>query len=79
MTSLSEFALFKECVHNPRHLDRNLSQLNLSFIKDPAAPENPETQAPVDESLEATQRKALRLFYMVWSGLTKCLRNMVQM
>lgn len=25
-----------------------------------------------------TQRKALRLFYMVWSGVTKCIRNMVQ-
>ena len=43
MTSLSEFALFKECVHNPRFLDKSLSQLNLAFIKDPAAPENPET------------------------------------
>ena len=42
MTSLSEFALFKECVHNPRYLDKNLSQLNLSFIKDPTALENPE-------------------------------------
>ena len=40
MTSISEFALFKECVHNPRHLDKNLSQLNLSFIKDPAAPDS---------------------------------------
>ena len=44
MTSISEFALFKECVHNPRHLDRNLSQLNLSFIKDPAAPDGQSMQ-----------------------------------
>jgi len=78
MASISEFALFKECVHNPRHLDANLSQLNLQFIKDPAAPEgDPDQPAPIDDSLEATQRKALRLFYMVWSGLTKCLRNQV--
>lgn len=75
MASISEFALFKECVHNPRFLNSNLSQLNLAFIRDPAAPDNPE--APVDNSLEASQRKALRLFYMVWSGVTKCLRNMV--
>lgn len=79
MASISEFTLFKECVHNPRFLDKNLSQLNLAFIRDPAAPDNPDMPAPVDESLEATQRKALRLFYMVWSGVTKCLRNMVQM
>ena len=76
MASLSEFTLFKECVHNPRYLDKSLSQLNLQFIKDPAAAEN--SAAEVDsDSLEVTQRKALRLFYMVWSGVTKCLRNMI--
>jgi len=37
MTTLSEFALFKECVHSPCFLDKSLSQLNLTFIKDPAA------------------------------------------
>ena len=85
MSSLSEFALFKECVHNPRYLDPSLSQLNLQFIKDPAMPELGENYAGAGEetgpkestSLESTQRKALRLFYMVWSGLTKCLRNQV--
>lgn len=82
MTSMSEFALFKECVHNPRHLDKSLSQLNLQFIKDPAASTDPNPDAGSGtkeaDSLEVTQRKAMRLFYMVWSGLTKCLRNMVQ-
>ena len=29
-------------------------------------------------ALESKQRKAVRLFYMVWSGVTKCLRNIVQ-
>jgi len=28
--------------------------------------------------LEARQRKATRLYYSVWSGVTKCLRNIVQ-
>lgn len=79
MTSLTEFALFKECVHNPRFLDKNLNQLNLQFIKDPAATENPTNEMDRSgDSLEVTQRKALRLFYMVWSGVTKCLRNMIQ-
>ena len=81
--SYSEFTLFKECVHNPRFLDRNLSQLNLSFIRDPTAPIEPAgVDHPKDTSatdtLEVSQRKALRLFYMVWSGVTKCIRNMVQ-
>ena len=81
MASISEFALFKECVHNPRFLDKNFSQLNRSFIRDPAAPDTPDypdtPAAHTDDSEEVQQRKALRLFYMVWSGLTKCLRNMV--
>lgn len=79
---MSEYALFKECVHNPRYLDSNLSQLNLSFIRDPNAPPETATDTPVMDhsstSLEVNQRKAVRLFYMVWSGVTKCLRNMVQ-
>ena len=78
-TTISEFALFKRCVENPSVLDRNLSQLNLSFIRDPATPADAaEADAPRDDSLEASQRRALRLFYMVWSGLTKCMRNLVQ-
>ena len=82
MTTLSEFALFKECVHNPAFLDKTLSQLNLQFIKDPAATpatpaEDPSAQQH-PEQIEIVQRKALRLFYMVWSGMTKCMRNMVQ-
>jgi len=82
MSNISEFALFKECVNNPRFLDKNLSQLNLAFIKDPAAVESGDHDIPKDTSstdtLDVTQRKALRLFYMVWSGVTKCLRNQVQ-
>lgn len=78
-TTISEFALFKRCVESPSVLDRNLSQLNLSFIRDPATPADAtEADAPRDDSLEASQRRALRLFYMVWSGLTKCMRNLVQ-
>ena len=79
MSSLSEFTLFKQCVEKPCFLDKSLSQLNLQFIKDPAADQNKPTDTNTQaDSLEVTQRKALRLFYMVWSGITKCMRNMVQ-
>ena len=82
MASYSEFTLFKECVHKPHFLNKDLSQLNLSFIRDPAVPAQAGDQQPRDTSatdtLEIRQRKALRLFYMVWSGVTKCMRNMVQ-
>ena len=33
---LSEFAIFKLCVEQPVKLEKNLSQLNLRFIRDPA-------------------------------------------
>ena len=81
MSSLSEFAIFKQCVENPTKLDKQLSQLNLQFIKDPAAPADQELKSPAqaeEPDLESKQRKAIRLFYMVWSGVTKCLRNIVQ-
>ena len=53
--------------------------MNLQFIRDPQLPEDVETPTyNPEESLEVSQRKALRLFYMVWSGVTKCLRNIVQ-
>ena len=84
MSNITEFALFKECVNNPLFLDKSLSKLNLAFIKDPAAIETGEAKydIPKDTSAtdtpEITSRKALRLFYMVWSGVTKCLRNQVQ-
>ena len=64
-----------------KQLDKQLSQLNLQFIKDPAAAtdQNPTSPKTEDlEDLESKQRKAIRLFYMVWSGVTKCLRNIVQ-
>ena len=79
MSTISEFTLFKECVHNPRYLDANLSQLNLSFIRDPNSTEDPnaEPKQAVSDSLEVKQRKALRLFNMTWSGVTKCIRNIV--
>ena len=85
MSSLSEFAVFKHCVENPQKLDKQLSQLNLQFIKDPAAPpdQDPIQTKQIEEqdpqaALESKQRKAVRLFYQVWSGVTKCLRNIVQ-
>lgn len=50
MTSLSEFALFKECVHNPAFLDKTLSQLNLQFIKDPSGPPGDQPLSPSNSS-----------------------------
>jgi len=51
MTSanVSEFALFKLCTEQPRLLDKNLTSLNLTFIKD-SAEENEGQQE--DNSLE---------------------------
>ena len=75
MTTLSEFAIFKLCVENPQKLDNTLSQLNLQFVPDPA-----DQQKVVHsdfQALEITQRKALRLFYMVWSAVTKTVKNTV--
>lgn len=84
--SLSEFSLIKQCVESPKTLDQNLSSLNLQFIRDPQAPQGSKEQESAQgvsseqgESIEVRQRKANRLFYMFWSGLTKCLRNIVQM
>jgi hypothetical protein len=34
--------------------------------------------AQENEPLEANQRRAIRLFNSVWSGVTKCLRGIVQ-
>jgi len=31
---LSEYGLFKLCVNNPQVIDKQLSKLNLTFIKD---------------------------------------------
>ena len=36
MSLISEFSLIKECVENPRTLDKSLSTLNMQFIRDPA-------------------------------------------
>ena len=78
MSTLSEFALFKQCVENPEIIDKSLTQLDLKFIRDPQAPQDQSVvfpKADEHESQEARQRKALRLFYMVWSGVTECLVN----
>ena len=52
MTSLSEFAIFKHCVENPQKLDKSLSQLDLKFIKDPAAPAEQDPTSPAARNLE---------------------------
>jgi len=79
MANLSEFGIIKLCVENPVTLDKSFKSLNLRFIRDPADPdpENPSTSGDVC-SPEVAARKASHLFYSVWSGITKCLRNIVQ-
>ena len=52
MSSLSEFAIFKHCAENPQKLDKQLSQLNLQFIKDPAAPAD---QDPTSAAVQKAQ------------------------
>jgi hypothetical protein len=46
----------------------DINQLNMQFIKDPVEGDNEE---------QAQQRKANRLFQMVWSGVTKYLLHVV--
>lgn len=85
MSNLSEYALFKQAVDHPIRLDSQFSQLNLQFVHDPASNTQntfKDTSAEFDDGLandpEAAKRKALRLMHNIWSGVTKCLRNIVQ-
>ena len=78
MSTISEFALIKECIENPLTLDKAFSQLNLQFIRDPNEKESGDRYAQEGSTSESNQRKAMRLFYLVWSGVTKCLVNIVQ-
>lgn len=74
MSQINELQLFKLCLEQPLILNKDLSQLNLQFLKDPKQvyPAG-EAQEPAkqQDSPEATQRKAHRLYQMIWSGLTK--------
>ena len=67
MATITEIALFKACVEKPR-ASADLADLGLDKVP---APQNGE-QLPREELL---QRKALKLYHMAWSGLTKYIRT----
>jgi len=58
MTSITELQLFRQCVENPTHA--HLDSLALDNV-------------PAKEDADQA-KKALKLYHMVWSGLTKFLR-----
>ncbi len=68
MTTVTEFALFKLCVENPQFLT-DIDDLNMDKVNDPT-----DWMNLADEVL--LQKKALKLFHMVWSGTTKYFRTM---
>ncbi len=65
MSSISEIALFKACVEKPMS-GASLLDLNLTKIRDP--------QNFTDE-LDYSKKKALKLYHMAWSGITKYMRT----
>lgn len=68
--SLSEVAIFKQCITEPVTLDPSLGELNLANVSDPV-----DSTGISDKELQ--QRKAQKMFYMVWSGVTKYIRQSV--
>jgi hypothetical protein len=61
--TISEFQLFKICAEKPVHLEANLNQLNLQFVRDPFEISKEEgAQKNASETLEVKQRKAIRLY-----------------
>ena len=67
MSMITESALFKACVEAPRSYYK-VSDLNLDKIKEP------QDAATLPEE-EITSRKAVKLYHMAWSGITKSLKS----
>lgn len=67
MATITELALFKQCVENPKFIQK-LEELNLDRMSDP------QNMADITEQIYY-QKKALRLFHMTWSGVTKYMRT----
>ena len=70
MATLTELALFKQCVESPQYI-QSLSDLNLDRIGDPS------NMVDITESVYY-QKKAMKLFHMTWSGVTKYMRTVCQ-
>ena len=70
MSIVTELALFKACVESPIII-KPLSCLNLDNIPDPQDGE----ALPEDLKLK---KKAMKLFHLAWSGITKAIRATCQ-
>ena len=70
MANLTELALFKACVESPQSI-KSLNELNLDKIGDPT------NMADITEEIYY-QKKAMKLFHMTWSGVTKYMRTVCQ-
>ena len=65
-----ELALFKSCVESPQYI-KHLNELNMDKISDP------KDLKDITEEVYY-QKKAMKLFHMTWSGVTKYLRTVCQ-
>ena len=65
MSAVTEVGLFKACVDAPR-TGANFLQMNLSKVKDPSSFKN---------ELEYQKKKALKLYHLTWSAVTKYMRS----
>ena len=70
MATLTELALFKLCVESPKTF--KLEDLNMDRIPGSTKGTNDVT------SHILLQKKSLKLFHMVWSGVTKFMRSVCQ-
>jgi hypothetical protein len=69
MSSISEIALFKACVDQPRS-GASILDLNLTRIRDPTN---------FSDQIDYSKKKALKLYHMAWSGITKYMRTICQL
>ena len=70
MSTVTELALFKSCVESPQYI-KHLNELNMDKISDP------KDLKDITEEVYY-QKKAIKLFHMTWSGVTKYLRTVCQ-
>ena len=74
----TEVQLFNKCVECLSTLDPELSKLNLQFVNDTKEIKRDETDKDQEMSVESKKRRALRLYQMLWSALTKSLVKVVK-
>lgn len=67
MSTVTELALFKDCVERPKHITF-VEDLNLDRIPNPSNFEELSNH-------ETNRKKAIKLFHMAWSGTTKYIRE----